>query len=45
MDHGGYTDLRAALPELKLLLRNCLAHHLGSSPLRTRQVMLELQNP
>jgi DNA repair protein RecO (recombination protein O) len=36
---------RAALPELKLLLRNCLHYHLGSSLLRTRQVMLELQNP
>jgi DNA repair protein RecO (recombination protein O) len=36
---------RAALPELRALLRNCLHYHLGSTPLRTRQVMLELQTP
>ena len=49
LEHGSMEAIaqacRAALPELKLLLRNCLHYHLGSSPLRTRQVMLELQNP
>jgi DNA repair protein RecO (recombination protein O) len=49
LEHGAMEAIaqacRAALPELKLLLRNCLHYHLGSSPLRTRQVMLELQNP
>ena len=33
----------AALPELKALLRGLLHYHLGSSVLRTRQVMLQLQ--
>ena len=36
---------RPALPELRSLLRGVLHYHLGSSPLRTRQVMLELHNP
>lgn len=49
LEHGAVQAIadacRAALPELKLLLRHCLHYHLGSSPLRTRQVMLELQNP
>jgi len=49
LEHGAMEAVaqacRTALPELKLLLRNCLHYHLGSSPLRTRQVMLELQNP
>ena len=49
LEHGAMEAVaqacRAALPELRLLLRNCLHYHLGSSPLRTRQVMLELQNP
>ena len=49
LEHGSMEAIaqacRAALPELKVLLRNCLHYHLGSSPLRTRQVMLELQNP
>ena len=34
-----------ALPALRTLLRNALHYHLGSSPLRTRQVLLELQQP
>jgi len=34
----------AALPELKTLLRALLHYHLGTSMLRTRQVMLDLQN-
>ena len=31
------------LPALKLLIRGVLHYHLGSSPLRTRQVMVDLQ--
>lgn len=34
---------RAALPELRGMLRSSLQYHLGSSTLRTRQVMLEAQ--
>jgi DNA repair protein RecO (recombination protein O) len=33
-----------ALPQLKPMLRALLHYHLGSSPLRTRQVMLDLQS-
>jgi DNA repair protein RecO (recombination protein O) len=46
--HGRVDALRgvcaASLPELKPLLRGCLLYHLGSSPLRTRQVMMDLPN-
>jgi DNA repair protein RecO (recombination protein O) len=46
--HGRIDALRAAcvanLAELKALLRGCLLYHLGASPLRTRQVMQELQS-
>ena len=49
LGHGAMAAIaeacRVALPELKVLLRSCLHYHLGSSLLRTRQVMLELQNP
>lgn len=45
--HGSLPALQQAcaqaLPELKGLLRPMLHYHLGTSPLRTRQVMLELQ--
>jgi DNA repair protein RecO (recombination protein O) len=48
LDHGSVPALQqacaAALPELKLALRALLQHHLGSAPLRTRQVMLDVQN-
>ena len=47
LDHGSLPALQQAcllaLPELKALLRGLLYHHLGSSVLRTRQVMLQLQ--
>jgi DNA repair protein RecO (recombination protein O) len=33
-----------ALPALKSLLRGLLHYHLGASPLRTRQVMMDLQS-
>jgi len=33
------------LPELKSMLRNLLHYHLGSPILRTRQLMMELQQP
>jgi DNA repair protein RecO (recombination protein O) len=33
-----------ALPELKTALRALLHYHLGSSVLRTRQVMMDVQN-
>jgi DNA repair protein RecO (recombination protein O) len=32
-----------ALPMLKTVLRGLLHYHLGHKPLRTRQVMLDLQ--
>lgn len=35
----------AALPELKIALRGLLHYHLGSSVLRTRQVMLQMLKP
>ena len=34
-----------ALPELKALLRTLIHYHLGSQTLRTRQLMMELQQP
>ena len=46
--HGSVAALQGAcaavLPELKGLLRGQLHYHLGSSALRTRQVMVEAQN-
>ena len=46
--HGSVPALqqacRAALPELKSALRGMVQHHLGSSMLRTRQVMVDVQN-
>lgn len=48
LEHGSLPALQqacgAALPELKGLLRAQLYYHLGSSVLRTRQVMVEAQN-
>ena len=48
LDHGSLDALQqacaAALPELKGILRAQLHYHLGSSVLRTRQVMIEAQN-
>ena len=48
LDHGSVAALRQVcapvLPELKGFLRLQLHYHLGSSVLRTRQVMLEAQN-
>jgi DNA repair protein RecO (recombination protein O) len=48
LEHGSLAALRqacgAALPELKSMLRQQLHYHLGSSVLRTRQVMVESQN-
>ncbi|MEP7057043.1 MAG: DNA repair protein RecO [Caldimonas sp.] len=48
LDHGSLEALQracaAALPELKGVLRAQLHYHLGSSVLRTRQVMIEAQN-
>jgi DNA repair protein RecO (recombination protein O) len=47
LDHGSLAALQQActsvLPELKGLLRTQLHYHLGSSVLRTRQVMVEAQ--
>jgi DNA repair protein RecO (recombination protein O) len=46
--HGSLPALqqacRATLPELKSALRGMIQHHLGSSILRTRQVMMDVQN-
>jgi DNA repair protein RecO (recombination protein O) len=46
--HGSLPALQQAcaraLPELKSLLRTLLHYHLGTPVLRTRQVMLDLQN-
>jgi DNA repair protein RecO (recombination protein O) len=46
--HGSMAALQQvcapALPELKATLRTLLHYHLGSPVLRTRQVMLEVQN-
>jgi DNA repair protein RecO (recombination protein O) len=48
LGHGSLAALQevcaAALPELKGVLRSQLHYHLGSSVLRTRQVMIEAQN-
>jgi DNA repair protein RecO (recombination protein O) len=48
LEHGSIEALRQAcagvLPELKTVLRNVLHYHLGSPVLRTRQVMLDVQN-
>ncbi len=48
LEHGSLAALQqacaAALPALKLQLRALLHYHLGSSVLRTRQVMLDVQN-
>ena len=48
LEHGSLAALwqacAGALPELKSILRTLLHYHLGSSVLRTRQVMLDLQN-
>ena len=48
LQHGSVPALqqacRAALPELKGALRAMIQHHLGSSTLRTRQVMMDVQN-
>jgi DNA repair protein RecO (recombination protein O) len=47
LQHGSLPALQqaceSALPELKSMLRTLLHYHLGSSQLRTRQVMMELQ--
>ena len=48
LEHGSVAALQQAcelaLPSLKTVLRALLHYHLGSSVLRTRQVMLDLQN-
>ncbi|WP_298831993.1 DNA repair protein RecO [uncultured Piscinibacter sp.] len=48
LQHGGQEALQQtcalALPPLKLQLRGLLHYHLGSSPLRTRQVMHDLRH-
>ena len=48
LQHGSLPALqqacRAALPELKGALRGMIQQHLGASTLRTRQVMLDVQN-
>jgi DNA repair protein RecO (recombination protein O) len=48
LQHGSVPALqqacRVALPELKNALRGMIQHHLGSSTLRTRQVMMDVQN-
>lgn len=48
LDHGSLPALQqscaATLPSLKTLLRAVLQHHLGSATLRTRQVLLGMQN-
>jgi DNA repair protein RecO (recombination protein O) len=48
LDHGSLPALQQAcaraLPELKTMLRALLHYHLGSPVLRTRQVMLDVQN-
>ncbi len=47
LDHNDLAALRAAtlrdLPALKIQLRNLLLYHLGSPPLRTRQMMLDVR--
>jgi DNA repair protein RecO (recombination protein O) len=48
LQHGSMPALqqacRAALPELKGALRGMIQQHLGTSTLRTRQVMMDVQN-
>ena len=48
LDHGSMAALRQAcgevLPELRGLLRSLLAYHLGTTMLRTRQVLASVQN-
>lgn len=48
LQHGSVVALQmacmAALPELKTVLRALLHYHLGATPLRSRQVMLQLQS-
>ena len=48
LEHGSLAALQqacsVALPELKAALRALLHYHLGSSALRTRQVMMDVQN-
>ena len=48
LEHGSMAALQqacaASLPELKATLRAMLHYHLGSSTLRTRQVMMDVQN-
>jgi DNA repair protein RecO (recombination protein O) len=48
LQHGSVPALqqacRAVLPELKSALRGMIQHQLGSSTLRTRQVMMDVQN-
>ena len=48
LEHGSMAALQqacaGALPELKLMLRALLHYHLGSTPLRTRQVMMDMQS-
>ncbi len=48
LEHASLAALQQAcalaLPELKAMLRSLLHYHLGSSALRTRQVMLDVQN-
>ena len=47
LSHGGTDALRAAcqmaMPALRAMLRNLLHYHLGTSRLRTRQVMADVQ--
>jgi len=47
LEHGSHAALMQAcatdLPALRAALRGLLYHHLGQTPLRTRQVMLDLQ--
>jgi DNA repair protein RecO (recombination protein O) len=48
LQHGSMPALqqacRAALPELRSALRGMIQQHLGASTLRTRQVMMDVQN-
>ena len=48
LEHGSLAALQQAcrqdLPALKVLLRGMIQHHLGATVLRTRQVMMDLQN-
>lgn len=48
LQHGSVPALQqacsAALPQLRSVLRGMIQHHLGSATLRTRQVMMDVQN-